>query len=252
MKKNQKSIIKTTVILLALYFISASNLAFTAAFADTTNTADAPDITIFSHGDTTFSRFDANSVAEGKVPETLACANTHLPFNYDFAFAPLSRAQAVVNKMKHTFWFPAGKSDDPERQARMIGPVGEVKFFWYQRKSDATDTQSISFKQKSLVTAYKGSTFEAKLRAEGYNWVQGSADHNRLLSMLLSRQVDAVLAVDFGFKLKGDTKRSFNKHVSTIEYKRLPVYIEASQHMAKYEPEFLAQFRARIMSCLNQ
>lgn len=232
----------------SLIFSGALTSAYALDHKEDKATA-AADLIIFTHGDTKLAQFDKDGNALGGATDVLRCAGERANVKYKLVYAPLSRAGGIINTMQHAVWFPSGMSDDPERRARMIGPVGVVDFVWYQRKNNARDTFSEDFKNNALVTAYKGSAFEGKLRREGYRWTEGSADHNRLMSMVLSEQVDALLAVDFTFKLDNRMKRVLDESIEMTLYDSIPVYFQVSQFIVDNQPALLERLRSAVATC---
>lgn len=211
--------------------------------------ADPMHLQVYTHGDTQFARFGDDGVVRGRAQDVLSCAADHANFTFNFDFAPLSRATAMLHNHEHMLWFPSGPSDDPERQRRMMGPLGQIDILWYQHKSHLVPVTSDTFMQQARVTAYKGSVFEDQLRRGRYNFIEGSADHNRLVYMLLSGNVDALLAVDFRFTLPEETRRLMEAHVQTTVERRVPVFITLSRHLANEHPAFSAHLRQTLEAC---
>ncbi len=206
-------------------------------------------IHFFTHGDTRFAQFDKDRNVTGKIADLLACAAGPLGINFEFQFAPLSRATKMLNTNDHMVWFPSGPNDSPEQQRRMVGPLGTVDILWYQLKSADLDVTSDEFMQKARVSAYKGSIFEDILRREGYNFVEGSADHNRIMYTLLTGEVDAVLAVDFRFKLPGETKQMMRNRVKTTLRSQVPVFLTLSRHLADEHPDLARDLMRELNVC---
>jgi len=246
----RRSILHTYHLLLAAMVCSLSIYAH-ASDDDSIEKISKRHLKIFTHGDTSFAKFDTERNASGLAMDTLQCISENLGFSYEVVFAPLSRAGNIISNSDNAVWFPAGSTDDPKRKARMVGPIGDVKFLWYQSNANVRDVNTEDFKKNALVTAYKGSAFEAKLRSEGYRWMQGSADHNRLLSMLLSQQVDALLAVDFTFKLDPSMQRMVDNRLSISTYRNIPVYFELSEDIHNTDPALITAMREELDGCLH-
>ncbi len=204
---------------------------------------------IFTHGDTRLAQFDKDGTASGKAVDALRCAAPTLDIKYDFDFAPLSRSAALLDSQDHMVWFPSGPSDDPERQKRMIGPFGKIDILWYQMNSSPHQVTTETFIQDARVTAYKGSMFEGILKRDGYKFIDGSADHNRLIYRLMSGEVDALLAVDFRFTLPEETKQLIDARVRTTVMNSFPVYMTMSRRLADEHPEFAEALRSALMAC---
>lgn len=214
-----------------------------------TDTGAPKHIRIFTHGDTRLAQFDENGTASGKAVDALRCAAPTLGIEYDFDFAPLSRSAALLDNQDNMVWFPSGPNTDPARQKRMIGPFGKVEILWYQMKSNPHPVTAKTFIKDARVTAYKGSLFEGMLKREGYNFIDGSADHNRLIYRLMSGDVDALLAVDFRFTLPDETKHLVDARVRTTVMNSFPVYMTMSRRLADEHPEFAEALRSALMAC---
>ncbi len=206
-------------------------------------------ISIYTHGDTQFARFGEDGKVTGPLQDLLQCAAEKFDLQYDFKFAPLSRATGLLDTLDHMAWFPSGPREDEERAQRLIGPLGEVKILWYQRKSSDLDISSPDFKANAVVSAYNGSVFEDILQNEGYNFVQGSADHNRLIYTLLAGDIDAFLAVDFRFKLDDNARNMLDNRVKTTIRTRIPIHIGLSKHLTTEHPELSKSFKTEVMNC---
>lgn len=206
-------------------------------------------INFFTHGDTQFAQFDEDKNVTGKIADMLACASGPLDVEFNFQFAPLSRATTMLNTQDHMLWFPSGPNDNPGQQRRMVGPLGTVDILWYQLKNAEMDVTSGEFMQQARVSAYKGSIFEDILQRDGYNFVPGSTDHNRIMYTLLTGEIDAVLAVDFRFKLPGETQQMMKNRVKTTLRSQVPVFLTLSRHLADEHPELARDLMRELNSC---
>lgn len=207
-------------------------------------------IHVYTHGDTRFARFDENKQVSGKVADLTKCVAEVIPLEFEFHFAPLSRATSLLDSQDHMMWFPSGpREEGDEERRRMMGPLGTVDILWYQLKSSEFDVNTPNFLQEAKVSAYKGSIFEERLRREGYNYVQGSADHNRIMYTLISGEVDAVLAVDFRFKLSDETQHMIANRLKTTLENQVPVYLTLSRHMADEHPDLTNILMNQLSAC---
>lgn len=216
-----------------------------AAQAHDSDSQSPLNISIYTHGDTQFARFDNSGNVTGDAQKWLSCAAAKLGFTYDFKFAPLSRANSLRQTSDHMMWFPSSGAQERIR----VGPVGTMDIIWYQMKTDDTDVTSQAFMQNAKVTAYAGSSFETMLQERGYKFVKGSADHNRLIYMLLSGSVDALLSVDFRFKLSADVREKMEEQVRTTVYRHVPVFFNLSEHMANDHPELTKSLQSPDLDC---
>ncbi|WP_262694353.1 hypothetical protein [Kordiimonas aquimaris] len=252
MIKLQKRALNISIALLALCTAYLNDTATAQDGAHTERNASVPHLKIYTHRDTFFAQFPENKPAQGIVPELMHCAANKMQFTYEFVIAPLSRSRNLINAQEHILWFPSTHQGDPERMRRLIGPVGDLNSYWYQLKSSTLDPHSEEFKTKARVTAYTKSTFAEELQESGYNWVSGSADYNRLIYMLMTNRVDAMLAVDFHRALNKDTQILFEKHTRRTLDKSVKVSIQVSRYMYKNEPQFVNILDSTIHTCLGK
>lgn len=219
---------------------------------ETESAANLLHLQVFTHRDTFFAQFPEEKAAKGIVPDLIGCAADAMGFTYEFVIAPLSRSQNIIAEKKHALWFPARHRGDKERMKRLIGPIGQLKSYWYQLKSNLLDPRSEEFKVRSQVTAYSKSSFENELREQGYNWVEGSADYKRLIYMLMSGQVDALSAADFHLSVDPDTWGVFEKRTRRTAVESVPISLQVSRYMRINEPQFVERLNNRIHACKKE
>lgn len=237
----------TVFILIALLCMG---LLTTTSSSASNNSGQKPkELTVFTHGDTIYAQFQPEGSVTGMTTTMLDCAAKKTGVPYRYSRAPLSRAASIVATTPDAVWFPAAHRGDETRMSRSIGPVVDVNFMWYQLKSSTADPNSDAFKASAKVTAYRGSNLEEKLRSEGYDMVLGSADHNRLIYMVMAGEVDAVLAVDFRPVLTPETRRIVQERMRTTLRNKVPVSFLASEPLVDEYPEFFTELQTAIMDC---
>lgn len=219
---------------------------------ETGSAAGTLHLRVFTHRDTPFAQFPDNAAAKGTVPELMQCASDRMGFTYEFVIAPLSRSPNIMGEQEHALWFPSRHQGDNERLERLIGPIGTLKSYWYQLRSSVLDPQSEEFKAQTQVTAYSKSIFESELRQNGYNWVPGSADYNRLIYMLMSGQVDALSAADFRRSLDQDTRDLFEKRTKRTLVESVPISIQVSRFLKSNAPVFVTRLSDTIHACMER
>lgn len=206
-------------------------------------------ITIYTHGDTLFAQLKPDGTITGPTPPLLDCAMAKMNMTYNFSIAPLSRANSIVATAENAIWFPSAHRGDEERMKQLVGPVFDASIFWYQLKTNTQDPNSEDFRTSGVVTAYQGSNFEKTLIEQGYNLVQGSADHNRLIYMVMSGEVDALQAIDFRAVLKPETRKLVKDRMRITLHRKIPLSFHVSAHTIENAPTFLQQFRNAINAC---
>lgn len=213
----------------------------------------APDqITVFTHGDSRFAQLNEDGSITGSAPDVMACAMPRLGIKYQFSVLPLSRATYVVNTLENAMWFPSSHMGNADRMQRTVGPIDDVTVLWYQLNTNSMDPNSDAFRDTARVTAYTGSALENDLRDGGYTILPGSADHNRLIYMLMSGEIDGLLAIDFRDVLKPETRRLVEKRLRVTLRRKIPISFQASVSLAKEHPDFITKFREAALECADR
>jgi len=215
------------------------------------NNLPIDEITLFTHGDTPLLLPTTDGTLYGPALDLFRCSMESLGRPFSVTKAPLSRAKQIISKIHNAVWFPSAHRGNAQRMARSVGPAGTLDVYWYKNKDNPLDPNSSAFKQTATVTTYKGSAMATQLRNEGYHFIEGSADRNRLVSMLLSGQVDAFAAVDFRDRLSSETlkKLAARSHVSIKN--KIPAAFRVSDKLFEDDPDFTGKFRAAFNTCLN-
>jgi|GEM_PF-1605295 len=225
--------------------------ASTTALASLPKAGVGEEITLFTHGDTVLALQGKDGTLNGYSISLFRCALNIMGRSFVIERAPLSRAASILESAENAIWFPSSFAGDADRMARSIGSVGQLSIFWYQPNSSKLDPASESFKKTARVTAYKGSALERRLMAENYAFQTGSADRNRLVTMVLSGKVDALLAVDFRGRLSKETLMVMDDNIKLSLYAKLPVAFQVSNALHKSEPDFADKFRSATSTCRN-
>lgn len=207
-------------------------------------------ITMYASGDTNMVSQDSLGNIAGHASDVFACAMQKLGNTFETRRAPISRSHIVLNQKTHTVWFPASMDGSKERLDRLVGPIGEVEILWLTMKGYPVETNSAEFRDKARVTAYSGSSMERWLIQEKYNFVKGSADRNRVFNMIMSNQVDAILAIDFRSTLPKDMQKLAYERLKATPYRSVPVGFRVSPYLAQSLPNFITDFRNVLDSCL--
>ena len=228
--------------------VAALLLTPSAAFANpAAHQADI--ITLFTHGETVLMNNTASGKFEGPAMTLFTCAMDKMGRPFRIIQAPLSRARTILNEFDDAVWFPSAFRGDTERLSRTAGPAGALGIYWYMLKSNAQDPESNAFKASAKVTAFKGSALVDRLHKDGYNFTEGSADKNRLVYLLLSKQIDALLAVDFRKQLTNDTRLKLASNIKMTLRESIPVSFQIAKPFAKKDPSFVEKMRAAIKGC---
>lgn len=239
---------RTLVVFMQLNWLCLGLLAAATA-ANASQITKPEKLTVFTHGDTIHAQFEPDGSITGIATTLLDCAAEKTGVPYRYRRAPLSRASSIVESSPDTVWFPSAHRGDASRMSRMIGPVTDVKFIWYQLKTNTANPNSEAFKANAKVTAYHGSALAETLRTEGYNMMPGSADHNRLIYMVMAGEVDALLAIDFRAVLKPETRRLVEERMQMTMRSSVPISFLASKPLLASYPAFFNELKTALMSC---
>lgn len=240
--KAMKNLMRATIAAVGFMLGAAES-----ALADNHGAFDG--VTIFMHGDTKHARFNEDGSVSGVLADIMTCATKGVETPFRFQHAPLSRAAAIIETFDNAIWFPTGTDVSEDRKPRVIGPIASEGILWYHRADATVDPNSPEFRKSARVTAYQGSRFADQLKAEGYNFIPGSADHQRLVYMLVSGQVDALLAVDFRSVLPSQTRTILETRLRTTSAGEIPLGMEASASMVEKQPELLKALQANVLAC---
>jgi len=211
----------------------------------------APEVRLFTHGDTPLLLPDSEGVLKGPAMDLFQCSMNRMQRAFSVTQAPLSRARRILSDMDNAIWFPIAHRGGPERMARAIGPAGTLDIYWYKSRKSTLNPNSDTFKRSATVTTYKGSAMADQLRREGYNFIEGSADRNRLVFMLLNGQVDAFAAIDFRGQLPADMLQKLSAQAEISIKNKIPAAFQISDKFHTSDPAFAGAFRTAFGHCLS-
>lgn len=206
-------------------------------------------MTLYASGDSDMVYEDDLGKITGYATDVFACSMKKLGHTFETRRAPITRSHIVLNQKTHTLWFPASIDGSKERLERLVGPIGTIDIIWLTKKDYNIEVGSPEFQKHARVTAYTGSSMERWLIKEDYNFIKGSADRNRVFNMIMSDQVDAVLAVDFRNTLPKEMQRLAREKLKATPYRSVPVGFRVSAYLAQSLPNFTSNFRRVLDSC---
>jgi hypothetical protein len=207
-------------------------------------------IHIYTHGESSVAFKNADGSITGPGIDRLTCVMQKLGKKFDLSIAPLSRAQNIVNGSKLAIWLPSNYEGDPERLSRLAGPAGAIEFSWHMLKDNNLDPKSDKFRETATVTTFSGSKMVEWLKNNNYNYVAGSADPNRLVYMLMSKEVDAVLSVKLGESTSQSVKMLIKENIKHIQHDIFESAFYFSKGLNATHPDFIHKFRSTLQSCL--
>ncbi|UTW56042.1 hypothetical protein [Kordiimonas sp. SCSIO 12610] len=204
---------------------------------------------VYTHGETSVGYKNADGTITGEAVDKLSCAMGKLNQDYHLSIAPLSRARSITDSDKPSIWFPSSFEGDRARLEHLAGPAGNLVFNWHMRKDSDLDPKSEDFHKNATVTTFSGSRMIGWLKENNYNYIVGSADPNRLVYMLLSKQVDAILSVQLGESASPSVKKQIKEGIKHITHSEFQTAFHFSDGMLKSRPEFVKQFREALQTC---
>ena len=217
---------------------------------DMVSTDPLPPFVIFTHGEAPSSFKQLNGELSGPAVEAANCAADHLGTAIDWQFAPLSRANQLMETESPQLWTPATRRTTISAGRPFVGPVGTISIFWYLRADDDRNPTSQEFRNNALVTAYPGSRTVDILLDRKYRVVTGRPEHRGMLDLLLRKRVDALLAVDFRHQLPNDMRTRFESSVRLVEETSFEIGYSASNGYTQIDhKERLDLFASALAGC---
>ncbi len=207
-------------------------------------------IHIYTHGESSVAFKNADGSITGPGIDRLTCVMKKLGRNFDLSIAPLSRAQNIVNGSKPAIWLPSNFEGDPERLSHLAGPAGVIEVNWHMLKDNKLDPKSDKFRETAKVTTFAGSRMAYWLKNNNYNYITGSADPNRLVYMLMSKEVDAILSVQLGESASQSVKMLIKENVKHIQHDTFETAFYFSKGFNTIQPDFIHTFRTALQSCI--
>ncbi|TNE67730.1 MAG: hypothetical protein EP335_00460 [Alphaproteobacteria bacterium] len=184
----------------------------------------------------------------GPGVDALECAMKALDQPYSLEAVSMARSNRLDAEGRDHIWFPTYDTGDPERAARLAGPIGWLAIQWFLPHGARLRPDMPGFKARARVTAFPGSHPEVLLRRGGFNLVPGTDDENRLVLWLVEGKVDAALSADFRETLKAGAA-DYARSLDIVPYTRLPVAFELTRGFAKHHPGFRPRFQAALDTC---
>ena len=206
-------------------------------------------IQVYTHGETTAAFKNPDGSITGEAIDILTCVMDKIGRSFEVSIAPISRAGNITQGAKPTIWFPAKYHTDPEKMTNLAGPASSVSFVWHVNKNSNFDLKSPEFRKQARVTTFSGSLMADLLQENGYNYVVGSADTKRLVYMLLTGEVDAVLSVPLDQSATASVRQLINNNIETMPHHTDFTAFRFSDGLVKNEPDFINRFRAELPSC---
>ncbi|MCK0068159.1 hypothetical protein [Kordiimonas laminariae] len=224
-------------------------LSFSLAHVARGDTIKESPVIFFTHGDTRMAQLQPDGTLKGPAYDLFTCSMEKMNQPFKVSIAPLSRANSLMTNHKNGVWFPSSMKTTDERDARMVGPAGDTNLYFFMLKDNPLKPGTRDFKRKARLTAYKGSAMERHLLKERYVYVEGSADVQRMISMLLSNRADALLAVDMRRVLPEETRKLVEENLRMELFRKMPIGFQIAKPTHLGHPGFTSAFRAALNSC---
>jgi hypothetical protein len=225
-------------------------LAALAYLSKETIADDSNPIPVYTHGETAIAFQNPDGKITGIAIDRLTCTMGKLNQNFSLAIAPLSRARNIIQGSKPAIWLPAKFEGPDDLMAQMAGPAGALEVSWHMRKDNPLDPNSAQFQKEAKITTFSGSQLATWLKENNYNHMVGSADPNRLVYMLMSKEVDAVLSVELKNSVTKSIKKTLRDKIKHIPHKTIETAFRFSKGLIENQPAFVNRFRNTLQSCL--
>ncbi len=190
-----------------------------------------------------------NGVLSGHAVDVVSCALKKMKQPYEIEVYPWRRAQRMVELELADGFFTASQNEERDKYATISAVVAEQHWNWYLLKESPLNPNDASFKKQAKVGAMLGSNMYSWLKNNGYNLSGSSINTDALISDLLDKRYDAVLAND-------QVAKNIMKELDMIEgefkihkYKNKPLGVYWSNKFLAKRPGFLSKFNAAVKKC---
>ncbi|WP_374763358.1 hypothetical protein [Yunchengibacter salinarum] len=206
---------------------------------------------MYTHGETAYARALDGGGVEGPGVTLFRCAMARLKQDVVIRLAPLSRAGRLLESDRHLIWFPVALRDAGPRQPRQAGPMATLETRWHVLKTATLTPDDPAFMQQARATAFHGSRLSKEIQKLGMTFVKGSAEPKRLLGMLYTGEVDAVLSVPLERTLEPKARLQMQSKVDVFPYRTWEIGYEVSRGLMADHPRFPADFDTALSWCMD-
>lgn len=132
----------------------------------------------------------------GHSIEVVQCVAEKLGMALTILRYPWPRAQQQVRDGYGHGFFPASRNQFRDSFATLSDPVSPQRWYWYLPQDSTLDVHSPDFRNNAHVGARLGSNMHNWLKNNHYNLTYYTSNWSTLVTALVNRRVEAILAVD--------------------------------------------------------
>ena len=187
----------------------------------------------------------------GVAIDRVRCTLGRMDQPYQIAFMEWSNAQLYVRRGEFDGFFLASRNDARDKYATISNPVAEQSWVLYSFQETGKDIfASMDYKTNISIAATFGSSMWFWLKENGYQVDKFPKDSRRLVDLLLSRKVRAVLenriVMEQELARRGIKPDSF----SSLEVRRNDLGVYFSKTFLGNNPGFLDRFNRTLTTCM--
>ncbi len=190
-----------------------------------------------------------NGILSGKAVDVVSCSLKAMKQEFEIEVYPWRRAQRIVELNMADGFFTASQNKERDKFATISTVVAEQRWNWYLLNKSTLNPNDASFKTDAKVAAMLGSNMYSWLKNSGYNLSGSSLNTDALISDLLEKRYDAVLANDQVAKNVMKEMDLFEDQFKIHKHKDKPLGVYWSNKFLAKRPEFLSKFNAAVKKC---
>lgn len=190
-----------------------------------------------------------NGALSGFAVDIVSCALEKMKQPYEIEVYPWRRAQRMVELELADGFFTASQNEERDKYATISEVVAEQHWNWYLLKESPLNLSDASFKKEAKVAAMLGSNMLTWLKKSKYKEVGSSIDTEMLISDLLEKRYDAILANELVAKEVMQQMYIFEDQFQVHMFKNKPLGVYWSNKFLKDRPGFLPKFNAAVKKC---
>lgn len=189
--------------------------------------------------------YDDSGFFDGVAVKVVRSALDTMGVELQLDVVPWKRAQVMAESGATDGFFAASRNVERDGKGKMSAIIAEQKWNWYLLNDNAMDPLDTAFKADATVGAFVGSNMLLWLQSNDYNIVAMPKDTELLVSMLLARRFDAMLANDQVMSEIIERKNLADR-LRIIILKNKPLGVYFSNRFVQDNPGFLKRFNRHV------
>lgn len=192
----------------------------------------------------------ADSTFQGPAVELVRDIMKRMNIELEIQVWPWERAQALVIDGLADGFICASQKDSRDNFAVMSEIIADQNWNWYLLEENPLDPNSKSFKEDAIVSGYIGSNMLKYMIENNYR-IKGTPNTTEnLLSMLLAKRIDAVMANNY-VMAELIIKNNVQRLIKTYTFMEKPLGVYFSKEFLKKYPNFLNEFNKYVLEYKN-